>query len=70
MLAWITPGHMLLRCVSAYVFLPQIIQLIVICSPEPCHTYDVDTQTLGGKIRHYGRRKDPKNGEFIHMGLP
>jgi hypothetical protein len=26
---------------------PQIIRLSVICSPEPCHTYDVDKKALG-----------------------
>ncbi len=50
--------------------LPQIIRLIVICSPEPRHTYDVGNQALGTRIHHDGQDKYPENGKFIYMGAP
>jgi hypothetical protein len=52
------------------VFLPQVIKLLVICSPEPYHTYDVDRQALGTKVHQYFQGKYPRNGEFLYIGLP
>jgi len=41
-LAWTALMHILSQCVSPYVCLCQTIRLIIICSPKPCHVYDMD----------------------------
>jgi len=62
--------HILLRCISAFVLLPQKIRLIDTCSPEPHFVYDVDSQALGRRFHRCSREKNPRNGEFIYTRLP
>jgi hypothetical protein len=44
-----------------------ITRLIVICSPEPRHTYDVGKQALGTRVYYYRRDKYPEYSEFIYI---
>ena len=70
MLAWIALRHTWSQCVSSYVFLPQIIRLIIACSLEPRHTYDVVSKALGSKVHQYGQEENSKRGAFIFTTLP
>jgi len=70
MVAWTALGHILLWCVSSFVFLPQIIKLITICSPESYYAHDVGQQTLGSGLYHYCQNKDLRHSEFVYMELP
>ena len=47
---------------------PQIVRLIVMCSPKPRGAYDMDQEPLGARLHRLGRGKDRSCGEFIYMG--
>jgi len=70
MVAWTTLGHISLQYVSSSVFLPWIIKLIIICSPESYYTHDVDQQTLGSGFYHYSQNEDSRHSKFVYMELP
>ena len=70
MVTWTALRHISLQCVSSFVFLPQIIKLITICSSESYYAYDVGQQTLGLGLYHYHWNEDSRHGEFVYMELP